>query len=327
MKRTYKHEVINSCLNGEEIKRLIRNDFSWSFKRRYDKNVREAFKAIRYNRNAALGEFSMIGKSGQKYNFHLYRMFDKNGQEEFLYGVVVYVVSHDKFGISYFTIATECGADIFDFKDDEVQINRYTEHAISRCMERNGKSIYGKNAFVQFFREVSVVDTVAVQDDEIIAVTFNGALVGRRRNGINYFNTYYNEYMVQNTSRFRKCVETSNLYNDYLFVRTMNTVRSLCNNFEDGFISVNTFLTRMTELRNDITDEYLEYAGTTRQQFDENVKRLIEKNAIRSARTDRDALLPGRQTDLRVSSCIPRIQEGVQAHQRLLRGRVSNYFS
>lgn len=312
-------------MSGDEIRAIVRSDFSESFNRRFKKKIHETVKDGYKNKGARIGEFSLIAKSGQQYNFYLYNMYNENGQRETFFGIITYAVSHENFNLSYYTFSVDNDLDLFTA--DCLEVNRYTEHAISRYMERVGKEMYGKNAFIHFMMSNYLIDTINVDDNEVISKTIEGALVGKVINGVNHFNTFYNDDMMYSTRRFRQKYDESTLIDDARYERTKNSVDSLFHQLEHKLISPQSFLDRMLAMDKDITQEYLEYAETTRDDFDKRVRDAIKKNAIRTDKIDRDTLPAQRKACLGVSSCVPGLQKGMQIHKGLCRWRIQDNFA
>ena len=326
MRKTYKHEIINSNLSREEVISIIQSDFSKFFEHRFTRCADKLSKT-NFRNGETEAYFSLIAKSGQKYNFCAYRVFNEYGKEEFYFGILIYIVSHENFGLSYYTFSFGKNNNIFNLKESDVEINRYTEHAISRYVERNGYELYGKKAFIKFFKDTYLFDTIEIGDEEVIAKTTNGALVGRKVNGINHFNTFYNDDMMLSNRRFRDAYINSNLVDDEKFERTKSSLSSIIKFFEQGKIKVTTFMNRMDILRNEITDEYLEYAETTREAFDERLRKLVEKNTICADTAPGNTHIPSRKTNTCIPSCISRFQKGMQADKGIIRWGFQNYLN
>lgn len=329
MTKTCKHKVINSKMTKQEIISIVQADFSLSsFERRFKETAKKLADKI-FAEGHKTYTFSLIAKSGQKYNCCAYRVYNKHGLEEFYFGVFIYFAVHEDFGISYYTLTFPTGTNIFSMNPEQTEVNRFTDHAIRRYVERCGyDNLYGSEAFVKFFSENGVMDKLDTHlENEIIAKTRKGALVGRNVNGINHYNTFYNDDMVQQTKRFRDLYNESDLADNERFEHLKASINAMIEFFEKGKIKVTTFLSRMENLRNDITDEYLEYAETTRQQFDERIRSLIEKNTIRTDPAHRSTLPHQRKACQSIQSCIPGFQEGMQEDKRLIRRRLQNYFN
>lgn len=307
-----KKKVLNDKMSKDEILDVMRDDFDSNFKITLDRNVHkilERYSKTGETEDGAYGTFEQIGKSGQAYKFIVHRI-ESNVSENVYYGVATYFKFATEYGSVYYSVTQDKQGEFYDFDNDCCSVNRYTEHLITRYLERGSGQYYGERGFAKMIMENPYFDTKPIDNvpDGIFGVTSRGSIIGKVVKGKNCFNTFYNKAMTE-YGKFSNIYIDIELQQKYLFADI--DIKAAADRYRLHKISAAKYASIVDTALAKVDDGFYEYANKTKSEILEDVRKAIEEDALRSTESGRDAHLTGRPQKLCVCSCIQRAQTGV----------------